>query len=383
MTINTLLEIYGIVAGATWIGVVVYLIIGFKKIKMLKDQPLSNAFPPLAIIIPVRNEEENLENALQSVCNINYPNYRIIAVNDRSTDSTGEILSKLNAKYPQLTVTTIADLPHGWLGKNNALYQGYLSSTEEWMLFTDADVEYQPDAISKAVGYAINNNLDNLAVLPNIISRSGLLNSVLSSFTIMLMIYLRPWDAIKPGTKAHIGVGAFCLVKRSAYEKAGTHANIKLRPDDDVMLGKNIKMAGLRQGVLGGREAIGLEWYTSLKQFVDGLMKNTFATAGYNPVMAIGFIMACIVCFTLPIPVMLIFGGVNIKLLAGAVLFAQIIYMLTIKPNKWWYAFVIPFAGGLMGYIFLKSMLITLKQGGIYWRDSFYSLKMLKEGSNY
>lgn len=381
MTVQSLLELYSIIAGIVWIGVVIYLIYGFKKIKLLKYQPLAQELPPLAIIIPVRNEEENLEKALQSVCNINYPNYRIIAVNDRSTDRTGEILQKLNEKYHQLTVTTITELPHGWLGKNNALYQGYLSSTEEWMLFTDADVEYHPDAINKAMGYALKNDLDNLAVLPNIISRSAFLNSVLSTFSIMLMIYLRPWDAIKPGTRAHIGIGAFCLVKRSAYEKAGTHALLKLRPDDDIMLGKSIKMAGLRQDVLGGRDAIGLEWYTSLKQFVDGLMKNTFATAGYNPLMAIGFILACLVCFTLPIPVMLIVGGLYIKLLAAAVLLAQIIFMITIKPNKWWYAFIIPFSGSLMGYIFLRSMLITLKQGGIYWRDSFYSLEILKENS--
>ncbi|MFD0751038.1 glycosyltransferase [Mucilaginibacter calamicampi] len=378
MTIKTLLELYGIVAGVTWIGVIIYLIAGFKKIKHLKDQPLSTTFPPLAIIIPVRNEEENLEKALQSVCNINYPSYRIIAVNDRSTDSTGEILEKLNKRYPQLTVTTITDLPKGWLGKNNALYQGYLSSAEEWMLFTDADVEYHPDAINKAMCYALKNDLDNLAVLPNVISRSGLLNSVLSTFSIMLMMYLRPWDAIKPGTNAHIGVGAFCLVKRQGYEKAGTHQRIKLRPDDDVMLGNNIKQAGLRQDVLGGRDTVGLEWYTSLKQFVDGLMKNTYATAGYNPIMAIGYIMACIVCFTLPIPAILIFGEGYIKLLAVIVLLTQVIYMLIIKPNKWWYALIIPFAGLLMGYIFLRSMFITIKQGGIYWRDSFYSLDELR-----
>lgn len=379
MTFKSLIEIYGIIAGVTWIGVVIYLIVGLKKIKKLKDQPLVAEPPPLAIIIPVRNEEENLEKALQSVSNINYANYRIIAVNDRSTDNTAEILDRLNKKYPQLSVTTITDLPKGWLGKNNALYQGYLSSTEEWMLFTDADVEYHPDAINKAIGYALKNNLDNLAVLPHIVSRSGLLNSVLATFTIMLMMYLRPWDAIKPGTKAHIGVGAFCLVKRKAYEQAGTHTRIKLRPDDDVMLGNNIKQAGLRQDVLSGLDAISLEWYTSLQQFVDGLMKNTFATANYNPVLASGYILACVFCLALPLPVMLILGSVYLKALAIVVLATQILYMTTIKSSKWWYALVIPFAGLLMAYIFLRSMIITLKQGGIYWRDSFYPLHMLRE----
>jgi len=379
MTIQSLLELYGIVAGVAWIGVIIYLTIGFRKIRKLKDQPVLTGLPPLAIIIPVRNEEENLENALQSVCNINYPNYRIIAVNDRSTDRTNEILNRLSNIHPQLTITTITDLPDGWLGKNNALYQGYRSSTEEWMLFTDADVAYHPDAISKAMGYALQNKLDNLAVLPHIVSRSELLNSVLTTFTIMLMLYLRPWDAIKPGMQAHIGVGAFCLVKRTAYERAGTHIRIKLRPDDDVMLGNNIKQAGLRQDVLSGLDAIGLEWYTSLQQFVNGLMKNMFATANYNPLLTLVYIVACVFCLTLPLPVMLVFGRLYIKILAVIVLISQILYTTTIKSNKWWYALMIPFAGLLMAYIFLRSMLITLKQGGIYWRDSFYSLKMLRQ----
>lgn len=373
-----ILLVYSLLAGIILIGQIIYLLANLKKISQLKNLPLTTVQPPIAIIIAVRNEEEDLEKALQSVCNINYDNYRIIAVNDRSTDGTAPILDRVKKQYPKLTITTIDTLPHGWLGKNNALYQGYLSSTEEWLLFTDADVEFQPDAINKAMGYALKHNLDNLAVMPEVISRSILLNSVLATFTYMLMVYLRPWDAIKPKTRAHIGVGAFSLVKRVAYEKAGTHTRIKLRPDDDVMLGRNIKQAGLRQDALSGTGAISLEWYKNLQQFIDGLMKNTFAVAEYNVFIALGYILACIIGLALPVPVMLVGGGVGIRLLACGVLLAQIIYMILVKPNKWWYAFMMPFAGFLMAYVFLRSMIITLKQGGIYWRDSFYSLAVLK-----
>jgi glycosyltransferase involved in cell wall biosynthesis len=372
------LLVYSIVVTITAVCVCGYLLWGFTRIKLLRDQPLTTVQPSLAIIIPVRNEEEDLENALQSVCNINYDNYRIIVMNDRSTDRTPQILENFAKQYPKVTVITITELPPGWLGKNNALYQGYKNSTEEWLLFTDADIEYKADAINKAMGYALKNELDNLAVIPKTQSRSKLLNSILATFYVMLMVYLRPWDAIKPNTEAHIGIGAFCLVKRSAYEKAGTHERVKLRPDDDVKLGYNIKKAGLRQDVLSGIGSLSLEWYKNLGQFVDGLMKNTFATANYNVFLVVFYILACLICLTLPIPLMLIMGDTTIRLLALIVLLAQIIYMAIVMPNKWWYALVIPFAGALMAYIFLRSMIITLKQGGIYWRDSFYSLAMLK-----
>lgn len=373
-----ILLVYSIIAAVVCITITTYLIWGLSKIRRLNTQPLTAMQPPLAIIIPVRNEEEDVAQALQSVCNINYDNYRIIVVNDRSTDRTPEILANIAKQYPKVTVMTITDLPQGWLGKNNALYQGYKNSNEEWLLFTDADIKYQPDAINQAMSYTLKNNLDNLAVIPKTRSRSELLNSVLATFYMMLMVYLRPWDSVKPKREAHIGIGAFCLVKRAAYEKAGTHEGVKLRPDDDVKLGYNIKKAGLRQDVLSGMGSLSLEWYKNLGQFVDGLMKNTFATANYNIFLVVFYIFACITCLTLPIPVMLFWGDNTIRMLALAMLLSQMIYMVCASSGKWWYALVVPFAGTLMAYIFARSTYITLKQGGIYWRDSFYSLEMLK-----
>ncbi|NNU34384.1 hypothetical protein HK413_09985 [Mucilaginibacter sp. S1162] len=80
----------------------------------------------------------------------------------------------------------------------------------------------------------------------------------------------------------------------------------------------------------------------------------------------------------LPLPLMLIFGDTPVRLMAIAIMLIQIIYMSVVSPNKWWYALMIPFSGFLMAYIFARSTFITLKQGGIYWRDSFYPLDMLK-----
>ncbi|MDN3549402.1 glycosyltransferase [Mucilaginibacter aquaedulcis] len=373
---------YSIWVSFSWVGMVIYLLINLKKIKQVKTQPLIETEPPLAIIIAVRNEEEDLENALQSVCNINYNNHRIIVVNDRSTDGTASILQGFISHYPKLTVTTISTLPEGWLGKNNALYQGYLSSTEEWMLFADADIVFHPDAINKAVGFAVRNQLDHLTILPEAISRSTILNSVLGTFGIMLMVHMKPWQAKDPKAKGFAGIGAFNLVRRSAYEKIGTHARIKLRPDDDLQLGQDIKSSGLRQDVLGGQQYVCLEWYKSVQQFNNGLLKNSFAIAEYKLSKSILNATMALVCFTLPIPLMLIFGSSEIRLMAGVVFLFQVIYMVAVRPNKWWYALMIPFGSLLMAYVSLKSALITIRQGGIYWRDSFYSLDLLKGKNN-
>lgn len=360
------------------IGLNIYLLAGLSKIKRLDAQPLIGEQPRLDIVIAVRNEERDLEHALQSVCNIEYKDYRIVVVNDRSTDRTAEILQRFELQFPQIKVVTISNLPEGWLGKNNALYQGYMNSEAEWILFTDADVAFHPHALSKALSYAVENRLDHLTVFPEVISRSTLLNSVLATFSIMLLLHIKPWNSRKPGLKGYAGVGAFNLMSRSAYEKIGTHKSIKLRPDDDLQLGFAVKKAGLRQDALVGLGCITLEWYRSLKEFSNGLLKNSFSALGYNLLKAIGASIMIIIGITLPMPMMFILGPGYIRGLATVVLLSHVIYMIATPPDKWWYALMIPFAAAIMAWTILRAAITNTVQGGIYWRDSFYSMDMLR-----
>ncbi|MGV3588124.1 MAG: glycosyltransferase, partial [Adhaeribacter sp.] len=291
------------------------------------------------------------------------------------------ILADFARREPKVKVLTIADLPPGWLGKNHALYQGYATTTAAWMLFTDADVVYDPDALTKAMHYTRQQHLDYLTILPEIKSRSGLLVGVISTFKIMLEFKLRPWAVRNPKTKAYMGVGAFMLVKRAAYEKAGTHQALALRPDDDLKLGELLKKAGFGADVLYGDKQIWLEWYTSIREFTQGLMKNTFAVANYNVFIALIGVIATLIAFVLPWPLLLLFGGATERWLALIIFLFQTLLYLPWKNMeiKGWHVLLMPLAGLLISYIILKSTYLTLKQGGIYWRDSFYSLADLRK----
>lgn len=205
------------------------------------------------------------------------------------------------------------------------------------------------------------------------------INSVLGTFCIMLMTHLKPWEAKNPKSKAFAGIGAFNLVRRDAYEEIGTHERIKLRPDDDLQLGMVIKSSGLRQDVLAGNKYVCLEWYKNLHQFGNGLLKNSFAVADYNLIKAIGNVLSMLLMVALPLPLLLVFGDSTIRLMECAAFASQMIYMILVPPNKWWYALMVPFAGFFIAYHTMKAAILTLRQGGIYWRDSFYSLAMLKK----
>lgn len=376
------LTCYAIAMVLVWAGVSIYLVSSYRRINFLKEiaVPPNAGTPSVALIIAVRNEEAEVEEALRSVCGLAYSNFTITVINDRSTDRTPDILKGMAQANPQIRLITVDGLPPGWLGKNHALYHGYLASREEWLLFTDADVKFAPDALRKAMHYVAEEQLDHLTIFPEIASRSWLFQCVVNTFALMLNMKLRPWNVSDPSSSASVGVGAFNLVRRTVYEKAGTHAAISLRPDDDLKLGERVKKAGFRQGVLYGEKEIWLQWYTSLGAFIQGLMKNTFSVSNYNLYLSALFAFATFILIVLPVPFLLL-AGFPYWLMGTFILLTQVLIMLFARGIKarWWHALLIPFAGLVMVYIIVRSSLLTIRQGGIYWRDSFYSLKELKK----
>lgn len=374
---------FGLAITVLWALLALYLWYGRSRMYYLKNiSPAPFDTPPVVIIIAVRNEEEHLEQALQSVLQLQYKPLRIMAINDRSTDRTGTILQQLHQQYPHLIVKNITSLPEGWLGKNHALYTGYQSTWEEWLLFVDADVVFAPDTLQKALYYATKNGLDHLTVLPEVASRSKLLNSLLANFLILLEVRQRPWDVRNPASNAYLGVGAFNLVRRMAYEKAGTHAAIALRPDDDLKLGERLKKAGCRQDAVYGIGQINLEWYTSVQQFINGLMKNSFSAFNYSFLkLVVTGVLPMLILLVLPLPLLLIFGGNAERGLALALALVQLFLFFIPGGMRayWWYGLMVPVAGILMIYILLKAGITNIRQGGIYWRESFYPLQQLKK----
>jgi cellulose synthase/poly-beta-1,6-N-acetylglucosamine synthase-like glycosyltransferase len=210
-----------------------------------------NRIPALSVILAARDEERSVNESVVSMLAQDYSStLEVIAVNDRSTDRTGEILEELATKHPDsLRVLNVESLPEGWLGKTHALYIGSAEATGEWLLFTDADVIFSHDCSEKAVRYAIDNGLDHLTLPPEILCKGILLRSFVAAFTLIFEMTQRPWRVSDPQAQEHVGIGAFNLIRKDAYERSGTHRAIRMRPDDDMKLGQLLKRHGFRQGV--------------------------------------------------------------------------------------------------------------------------------------
>lgn len=382
---NGLFLALGLIILAGYIATTLEFMIGNRSIRKLSEVLLlaPNAhqnLPKVSIIIPARNEAPHIQAALSSVLKLDYPDYELIVLNDRSDDETGTILDAMTLTYPQLKVIHIQTLPSGWLGKNYALHQGASLASGELLLFTDADIVYEPSALRRAVHFLQTQKLDHLAGMPEIIAKDFDLSLFVGAFGFFFSLYTRPWNAKKEKSKAFIGIGAFNLIKKSVYEAVGSHQTIAMRPDDDVKLGKLVKMNGYKQDLCNGAGLIKVEWYSSLNQLVEGLMKNAFAGIDYNLPYALAAVTAQFLFGVWPVIALFITSGALWWLYLSIVVLMQFLcldHVLRYRLNPLTGLFF-PACTLLMIYIILRATTLTLIQNGIYWRGTYYPLNQLK-----
>lgn len=356
---------------------------GSRRIGFLHDiaPELPQPVPTVTVIAAARNEERNLRQALQSLLDLDYPALELILIDDRSEDTTGQILDQLAAEQPRLRVLHITELPAGWLGKNHALWLGSQQADGELLLFTDADVVMAPGLLQRAVTYLEQSGGDHLALTPEARMPSTFLNIFGLAFGLIFAIFTRPWRAGDPASPCHIGIGAFNLVRAGAYRQVGGHRTIALRPDDDLKLGKILKRAGYRQELLYGTGLLSVEWYATVPQLIQGLEKNAFAGTDYRLGVALGGALLLLVSSVWPYVALLLTQGPSWWLALATVALITLLLLDSARRHHSspWHCLGFPLAAGLFAYIILRTTALNLWQGGICWRGTFYSLDELRK----
>ena len=376
-------------------GVFIDFAIGHRQLRFLKDVAPARTAPPLSIIVAARNEARGIEAAVSSLLRLAYPALDIVIVNDRSTDETTAILHRLSQvrlpsplfrpgkpdaareASPRLTIVNVAELPDGWLGKNHALHLGAEMATGDILLFADADIVFEPSAVARAVALLEEQNVDHLAVIPDIVVPGAALNAFVAAFGVFFSMYSRPWKVRDPRSRAHIGVGAFNLIRAEAYRAIGGHRPIAMRPDDDMKLGKLVKKHGFRQDVAVGRDLIAVEWYASVRELIDGLMKNAFAGVDYSLVKVVGSSAALCLMHVWPFIALFFTDGATRALNAASVLLVVLIFW-TVNGTRVAYVLGFPAAALLFAYIIWRSALIAVLSGTITWRGTAYPLSQMR-----
>jgi glycosyltransferase involved in cell wall biosynthesis len=335
----------------------------------------------VSVVVAARDEGPNIEAALASLLAQDYADFEIIAIDDRSSDDTGAILDRMATTDRRLKVLHVRELPAGWLGKNNALHRGAALASGEYLLFTDADIVFARDALSRTMAFLEERRLDHLTLGPEIDSPGLALPLVVNFFSLGFLGYYRPWLAQDPNREEHMGIGAFNLVRTSLYRTFGGHERIALRPDDDIKLGRLVKLARGRQMVAGGRGVIRVRWYSSVGELARGLRKNTFAGMHYSLAVAATAIVANLAVNVWPFIALFLVSGLLWWLNAAIALVLMLMYfsVATVAGQKPWLAIGYPIAGLIFTYIMAVVVWEPLMRGGIEWRGTFYPLAELRK----
>ena len=374
---------FGIVA-FFWIAYGLRTALGALTLPWLKDYaPAEDSeCPRVNLLFAARNEEEKLPQALETLRQIDYPKLEIIAANDRSTDSTAKILNDAARRDPRLKVIDIAELPAGWLGKPHALQRAYEASSGEWLLFTDADVQFLPDAIRRAITLVRTKNLDHLTLMTDVEMHGFWEKTVLTFFGLGFHLATNPRGVADPQSRAYIGIGAFQLVKRAAYEASGMHRRLCMEVLDDMKLAKIVKQSGFRSAVGIAQGFVTVRWHAGVRNIVRGVTKNFFAGAEFRlPIVAIQ--LAAILCANiLPFLALPLVHGWSLAFVTVSVAIALGFHAGTaaVMRASPWYAFTQPLGAAIFAYMLLRSTVVTLRQGGIVWRETFYPLEELRRG---
>ena len=354
------------------------------------------ALPPLAsvdapdvtVVVPACNEEKNIQATLRSLLASTGVRVEIIAVNDRSTDRTGERMEQIadeaavkNGPH-SLRVLHIGELPAGWLGKPHAMAMGARQATSRWLLFTDGDVIFQPRALELALRHAEAERADHLVLVPTVTLRThgeaaslGVMN-VLGGWTIRL------WKVADPRARDSIGVGAFNLIRREVYLRIGGFEAMRMDVVEDLRLGWLVKHGGFAQRVAVGPHLVSIRWLQGTFNIVHLAEKNAFAVYRYRMRMTLLASLGLTLQIVWPL-LAIAFGGWS--LVAGLLTYLAIV--MTYAANRretlvppWLALFFAP-AATVVLYALLRSMVLALARNGVVWRGTLYPLDELRRNA--
>ncbi|HTF63170.1 MAG TPA: glycosyltransferase [Edaphobacter sp.] len=341
--------------------------------------------PTITVIVPARNEHDALPACLKSLIEQDYANLKILAVDDRSTDTTGAIIDALAARHPdRLRALHVKTLPDNWLGKPHAMAMAARDAIAidrpDYLLFTDADVFFEPQAIRRSLAHAVATDADHFVTFPTPLIKSIGEGMLLGYLGVMGLWATRPWKASDPkATRDSIGIGAFNLLRTEAYENLGGFESLRMEILEDLMLARRVKLAGLRQRVAIAPGMVTLHWAAGAWGVVHVMTKNLFAVFRFRITVALAACAWLTVLCLGPI-VFLVFRQTRLPAVLTLIAIVML-YLLSTRHSKIspWYAMLFPAGAALFLYSLLQSALTTLRAGGVTWRGTFYPLNELRK----
>ncbi|ACF12982.1 glycosyl transferase family 2 [Chloroherpeton thalassium ATCC 35110] len=365
-----------------WLIMFLRILLTYRNMPVLSKQNYPHHAPLVSVIVPACNEASNIAKTLRSLIIQTYPNVEILAINDRSSDETGKIMRQLSQESARLRYLEIEQLPDDWLGKNHACQKGYELAKGEYFLFTDADVTFQPDVLEKTVAYAAHAHAEHIVTYPKLRTENIFEYALIALFGMLFTWKFNPGEAKNPKNKtAYVGVGAFNFISRRAYETLGTHRRLRAEVADDVMLGYYAKQAGFGTHILNGYDKLSVRWREGFLDTLRGIERSGFPGVNYSWLWVLAGVFGSVFGLILPYW-LLFFPGLLAKITAAiSFLLIWLSYVTLGNPlGKSAMATALhPFITIAFMYALVKSAVKITMEGGVWWRETFYPLELLKQ----
>ena len=355
---------------------------------IVERAPPPSQAPLISVCIPARNEARNIRRSVEAILNQDYPNFEVIVLDDRSTDSTSSILTELTSRDSRLHPISGSDLPRGWTGKPHALFQASAIARGEWLCFVDADTFIAPATLSSCYAKAIETKADMFTIMTFQILGSFWEKVVMPLVMTALSVGFSPRKVNDPNKKDAIANGQFIMIKRSVYDAIGGHKSVRNNIVEDKALAEKVKWSGHRLIVADGMQMARTRMYTSLLEMWEGWTKNIYLGLRDQPSLIVlgifGAFLAIFTAFVMPAwPVLgvlwylkngswMALTVIIESLLLWAFLIDTRIRIATKMEISPWYAFTTPLGAAVFGAMMFASAWKVLSGQGVSWRGRTY-----------
>lgn len=329
--------------------------------------------PQVSVLVPARNEEDNIEKCVRSIMKQDYPDFELIVLNDNSTDNTAGELKILQNEF-DFKVIDGKELPAGWLGKNYACEQLSSEAKGEILIFTDADNWHSKDAVTKTVSAMKHYNLSFLSAFPQQITKSFSEKLIIPGIDLILYSLLILWFNFFFKNPAFAAAnGQWIAVRRKDYDELGGHSCVKDKVVEDVSLCREFKKQNYKVMTMAGTDVVFGRMYNSFGEIWEGLSKNIFGLADFK-LIPFAFIFGLLLFISF-VPFAFIFFNIYMSfVLLALVLLWRYILAKTFHHNVYISLFLHPVAMILLAAIGFNSVIKYFK-GGIKWKEREINLK--------
>jgi chlorobactene glucosyltransferase len=257
--------------------------------------------PLISVLVPARDEEDNIEACLESLLGQDYPNFEVLVLDDNSEDNTAAIVSRMAARDKRLRLIRGSPLPADWAGKPFACYQLALEASGSWLLFVDADTTHAPRMLRGVLALAKETGASLLSGFPRQLADTLPLKIVMPLMYFVILGWLPLWWLHRSvRSRPSLAIGQFLLFPAAEYRRIGGHKAVQSRIVEDVWLGIEMSRRGGRHVVVDLSSVVSCRMYASITAAWSGLGRSIYSITAMSPVGLLGLVLAAYFFYVVP-----------------------------------------------------------------------------------